>query len=242
MFKLIIKDLKSGWIFLFGIVIVIAFLLHMMLGVMMDDFGGVSIPFLTFFVMICCIATSLLFITIDETFKTNATFASLPVARCKIVCARYVTSFFITTFAFLIVLLSCYSIVHVFNGQDPAFKIILSLQGIGAMLAFMFIVLSCIMPFIFTFGTGKGLIIALSTLVGIQLISTIITFVIRAFNGVMRIDLYVVLKLFNSGVRWLSALKPQELYMILVSAVVVIVLLSMGVSVFFYNKLDLELY
>jgi hypothetical protein len=239
MIKLIIKDVKIGWFFLFGIFILISFIMHMLIWTMMDRFGGVIIPVLSFIVMALCVASSFLFFVIDDTYKTDATFAGFPVARSRIVGARYVTCFLMTVFAFSIALSSCFSIVCIFNGYDPAFHILLSLRGIAGMLAFLFFVLSCILPFVFAFGLGRGFAMALSTLVSIPVLWTLSTFIMKAIRGVIAIDLGVLLRLFNASLKWITALKTQEIYLFLASVVLMIVLLSLGLSICFYKRLDL---
>ncbi|HEX9975263.1 MAG TPA: ABC-2 transporter permease, partial [bacterium] len=141
MFSLIKKDFIAGWMFLIGVVILIPFITMIAMWAMMDDFGGVIIGIFTFIVMVLCIASSFIFLSVDTTYKAEMIYASLPIKRSKIVIARYLSSFILTTGSFSLAVLSCFSMVYIFNHTDPAFKIILSFRGIISMISFLFMIL-----------------------------------------------------------------------------------------------------
>jgi hypothetical protein len=239
MLNLIKKDVITGWSFICGIFILISFVMHMMMWTMMDNFGGVVIPVLTLIVFALCIASSFLFIIIDETSKANATLASLPIARWRIVAARYATSFLMILLAFLMVLSSCYSMLYIFGEHDPAFDLLLSPGAMAGTLAFLFILVSLILPFIFTFGAGRGFMVALSTLVGLQVTWTAVKFIKKALQGVVAVDFSFILRLFNTALKWIVGLRSQETALLLAAAVCAIVLVSLGLSIFFYKRMEL---
>jgi hypothetical protein len=239
MYKLIKKDLKIGWPFLFGILILISFIMHMLIWTMMDHFGGVIIPVTTLIVSVFCIASSFLFIIIDDTYKTSVIFASLPIRRSRIVCARYATCMLMTAYAFAIAIASCFSMIHIFGEYDPAFMILLSPAVMVGMLSFLFIVLSLFLPFIFTFGVSKGSAIALGTFLSMQVLASIATFVLKAFKGLIVIDVSLFVKCFNSCVNWIISLETSTTCVLLGSVVLAIIIFSLGLSICFYKKLDL---
>ena len=239
MFNLIKKDFIAGWIFLIGVVLIIPFISMIAMWAMMDDFGGVIIGVFTFLVMVLCIASSFIFLGIDNVYKAEMIYASLPIKRAKIVIARYLSSFILTTGSYSLAVLSCFSMVYIFNETDPAFNIILSFRGIIAMLSFLFMILSFIFPFIFKFGPGKGITAALITQISLMIAVPVIKFVLKALQGILLFDLAFFNRMLHSVIKWIVGLTAFQAYLLIFGIVTFIIIVSMGLSVRFYNSMDL---
>ena len=239
MLNLIRKDFIAGWMFLIGVALVIPFITLIAMWAMMDDFGGVIIGVLTFIVMILCIASSFIFLGVDSAFQAEMIYASLPIKRSKIVLARYLSSFILTTASFSLAVLSCFSMVYIFNETDPAFNIILSFRGIIAMLSFLFMILSFIFPFIFKFGPGKGITAALVTQIGLMIAVPAIKFVLKALQGILAFDFAFFNRMLHSAIKWIVGLTAFQAYLLIFGIVTFVILVSIGLSVRFYNRMDL---
>lgn len=239
MFNLIKKDFISGWMFLIGVVLIIPFITLITMWAMMDDFGGVIIGVFTFIVMVLCIASSFIFLGVDNAYKAEMIYASLPIKRSKIVLARYLSSFILTTGSFSLAVFSCLSMVYIFNETDPAFKIILSFRGIIAMLSFLFMILSFIFPFIFKFGPGKGITAALITQISLMIAVPAIKFVLKALQGILVFDFAFFNRMLHSAIEWIVGLTAFQAYLLIFGIVTLVILVSMGLSVRFYNRMDL---
>jgi hypothetical protein len=239
MLNLIRKDFIAGWMFLIGVVLIIPFISMIAMWAMMDDFGGVIIGVFTFIVIILCIASSFIFLGVDTTYKAEMIYASLPIKRSKIVLAHYLSSFMLTTGSFSLAVLSCFSMVYIFNHIDPAFDIILSLRGIIAMLSFLFMILSFIFPFIFKFGAGKGIMAALITQISLMIAVPVIKFVLKALQGILAFDFAFFNRMLHSAIKWLVGLTTFHAYVLIFGIVSFVILVSIGLSVRFYKKMDL---
>lgn len=239
MLNLIRKDFISGWMFLIGVALVIPFITLVAMWAMMDDFGGVIIGVFTFLVMVLCIASSFIFFGVDNVYKAEMIYASLPIKRAKIVIARYLSSFILTTGSFSLAVLSCFSMVYIFNETDPAFKIILSFRGIIAMLSFLFMILSFIFPFIFKFGPGKGITAALITQIGLMIAVPVIKFVLKALQGILAFDFAFFNRMLHAVIKWIVGLSAFQAYALIFGIVALVIFVSIGLSVRFYNRMDL---
>lgn len=239
MFNLIKKDFIAGWMFLIGVVILIPFITMIAMWAMMDDFGGVIIGVLTFIVMVLCIASSFIFLGVDTTYKAEMIYASLPIKRSKIVMARYLSSFMLTAGSFSLAVLSCLSMVYIFNHTDPAFKIILSFRGIISMISFLFMILCFILPFIFKFGVGKGVTAALITQISMMIAVPLVKFVLKALQGILAFDFAFFNRMLHAAIKWIIGLTRFQAYALIFGIVAFVILVSIGLSVRFYNKMDL---
>jgi len=239
MLNLIKKDFIVGWMLLIGVVLIIPFITLIAMWAMMDDFGGVIIGVITFIVMILCIASSFIFMGVDSAFQAEMIYASLPIKRSKIVLARYLSSFILTTGSFGMAVLSCFSMVYMFNETDPAFNIILSFRGIVAMLSFLFMILSFIFPFIFKFGPGKGVTAALVTQISLMIAVPVIKFVLKALQGILAFDFAFFNRMLHTAIKWIVGLSAFQAYLVIFGIVTFVILVSIGLSVRFYSRMDL---
>jgi len=206
---------------------------------MMDDFGGVIIGVFTFIVMILCIASSFIFLGVDNAYKAEMIYASLPIKRSTIVLARYLSSFILTTGSFSLAVLSCLSMVYIFDHTDPAFNIILSFRGIISMISFLFMILSFIFPFIFKFGAGKGITAALIMQISLMIAVPVIKFVLKALQGILAFDFAFFNRMLHGAIKWIVGLTAFQAYLLIFGIVTFVILVSIGLSVRFYNKMDL---
>jgi len=239
MFNLIKKDFIAGWMFLIGVVLIIPFISMIAMWAMMDDFGGVIIGVFTFIVMALCIASSFIFLGVDTTYKAEMIYASLPIKRSKIVLARYLSSFMLTAGSFNLAVLSCLSMVYIFGHTDSAFDIMLSFRGIIAMLSFLFMILSFIFPFIFKFGAGKGVTAALIAQVSLMIAVPVIKFVLKALQGILAFDFAFFNRMLQTAIKWMLGLSRFEAYALIFGIVALVILISIALSVRFYNRRDI---
>ncbi len=239
MLNLIRKDFIAGMIFLLGVAIIIPFITSIAIAAMIDDFGGIIIGIFTFIIVALCIGASFIFIAIDTSFGTDMTYASLPVKRSTIVVARYVSSIIITLSGFCLVILVCLSLVHIFNLWDPAFRIILSSRGITSMISFLLVILTIMLPFVFKFGSGKGVIAALIIQIGIVLLVPLFEFIINALNDIWNFDIAYFYNLLHNILSWMMTLPAIYAYLFALSVVVILYVISIILSVRFYNRRDL---
>ncbi len=239
MLNLIRKDSIAGWMFLIGVIIIIPFITLIAMWAMMDDFGGVIISVFTFIVMALCIASSFIFLGVDNAYKADMIYASLPIRRSSIVLARYLSSFILTTGSFNLAVLSCLSMVYIFNETDPAFNIILSFRGIITMISFLFMILSFIFPFIFKFGIGKGVTAALISQISLMITVPMIKFAIKALQGILSFDFAFFNRMLHTAIRWIIGLTAFQAYLLIFGIVSLVILASIGLSVRFYNRMDL---
>jgi len=239
MFNLIKKDFIVGWMYLIGVVLIIPFITLIAMWAMMDDFGGVIIGVFTFIVMVLCIASSFIFLGVDSAYQAEMIYASLPIKRSRIVFACYLSSFILTAGSFGLAVFSCFSMVYIFNETDPAFNIILSFRGIIAMLSFLFMILSFIFPFIFKFGPGKGVTAALVTQISLIIAVPLIKFVLKALQGILAFDFAFFNRMLHSAIQWIVGLTAFQAYLLIFGIFSFVILFSIGLSVRFYNRMDL---
>jgi hypothetical protein len=239
MLNLIRKDFIAGWMFLIGVVFIIPFITLITMWAMMDDFGGVIIGVFTFIVMVLCIASSFIFLGVDNAYKAEMIYASLPIKRSRIVFARYLSSFILTIGSFSLAVLSCLSMVYIFNETDPAFNIILTFRGIISMLSLLFMVLSFIFPFIFKFGPGKGVTAALITQISLMIAIPVIKFVLKALQGILVFDFAMFNRMLHTAIKWIIGLTAFQAYVLIFGIVSLIIFASIGLSVRFYKGMDL---
>jgi hypothetical protein len=239
MLNLIRKDFIAGWMFLIGVVLIIPFITLIAMWAMMDDFGGVIIGVFTFIVMILCIASSFIFMGVDSAYQAEMIYASLPIKRSRIVFARYLSSFILTAGSFSLAVLSCFSMVYIFNETDPAFNIILSFRGIISMILFLFMILSFIFPFIFKFGIGKGVTAALIMQISLMIAVPLIKFVFKALQGILAFDFAFFNRMLHTAIKWIIGLTAFQAYVLIFGIVSLVILVSIGLSVRFYNRMDL---
>jgi len=239
MLNLIRKDFIAGAMFLLGITLIVPFITTIAALVMTKDFGGIIIGIFTFIIVAMCIGASFIFIAVDTSFGTDMTYASLPVKRSTIVFARYVSSIIITLSGFCLVILSCLSLVYIFNLSDPAFRIILSSRGITSMISFLLVILTIMLPFVFKFGPSKGVIAALIIQIGIVLLVPLFEFFINALNDIWKLDIAYLYNLLHNILNWMMTLPAIYAYLLTLSIVVAFYFISIILSIRFYNKRDL---
>ena len=239
MLNLIRKDFIAGALFLLGIAILIPFIATVAMAAMIDDFGGIDMGIYTLIVIALCVGASFIFITIDTSFKTEMTYASLPLKRSIIVLARYVSSIIITLTGFCLVILSCLTLVYLFDQNDPAFQILLSSRGITSMISLMLIIVTIMLPFMFKFGPRKGVIAAMIVQIGIVLFFPLSEFVINALNDIWNFDIAIFYKILEEILIRIAALPAIYAYFFVFSIVVTSNIISIVLSIRFYNRRDL---
>lgn len=238
MFDLIKKNFMIGWLFLIGIVLLIPFISSIAIWAMLDDFGGLIVGIFTLLTIGICIGSAFLFIGIDSAHNAEKIFVSLPIERSKIIISHYFSSFLMIIFSLSIVIFSCLSSIYIFDKPDPAFDILLSTRGIIGMVVFLFFILCFMLPFVFKFGSGKGMMVALFTQIGIALIWPILKFLFTAISGVFSFDLDFFNRLLQSTITWLLSLSVLKAYFLLFFIVVLVISLSISLSILFYKQRD----
>ncbi|MBI5021581.1 MAG: ABC-2 transporter permease [Ignavibacteriales bacterium] len=237
--NLIRKDFIAGAIFLLGVAIVIPFIASIAIAAMIDDFGGIIIGIFTFIVTALCISASFIFIAIDTSFGTEMTYASLPVKRSSIIVARYMSSIIITLSGFGLVILACLSSVYIFNLSDPAFRLLLSPRGITSMISFLLFILTIMLPFVFKFGPGKGVIAALILQISLVIISPVYNFLMNVLNDIWDFDITYIYNLLHNFLNWIMTLPAIYAYLFVFGIVLTLYIISISLSIRFYNKRDL---
>ncbi len=205
----------------------------------MDDFGGVILGFFTLTIIFLSIASSFVFIGVDYTCNAEIIYPSLPIKRSIIVYGRYVSSFLLTSSSFLLAVLVCYIAVHVFEKTDPVFDIILQWRAIVSMVAFLFLIQSFILPFIFKFGAGRGINAAIVTQIVIVLMIPVVKFIMNAISGIFAFDLAFFSRLLQTILIWIIGLQTFYAYFLIFTFVISIIYISIRLSVRFFNRLEL---
>jgi hypothetical protein len=239
MLNLIKKDLFAGYLFLFGIVILAPFITWMEIWAMIDDFGGLILGIFTLITMILCIASAFIFMAVDASPNTDAIYASLPVKRSTIVAARYVTSYTMMFSCFFIIILMCLGSVYLFNKTDQAFNVLLSLRGIASMSLFLIFILSFILPFVFTFGAGKGFKVALILQIALITLIPVIKFIFNVLNGFFEFDIAFFSRFLKETLIWIIALPASQAYILIILLIIIVITISLTLSIRFYNRRDL---
>jgi len=239
MYRLIKKDFIASWMFIGIATLLIPFLTSISLWAMMDDFGGIALGFITFLTVAMCFLTSLIFILVDTTAKTDTTYAGFPIERAEIVLARYASSFMLTIYSLSLVVFTIWVLSAISNESDKAFAILLSIRGVIGIFVFLILIISFSYPFIFKFGTSKGTVIYLSVMMFIGLLEPLISFLNKALSGIIVIDLSVFKTAFESTIKFVRLLPTTEIYLLLFSLLLVTVFTSILLSIRFYSKRDL---
>jgi len=239
MLRLIKKDFIAGGIFLIGVVLIIPFITSIAIFAMLDDFGGLIPGVFIFIVVMLCSASAFIFWGIDHTFNADMIYASLPIKRFVIVLARYSSAFILTTGSYGLALISSYVVVNFFGQYDPAFEIILSWRGILSLLVLLFLILAFIFPFIFRFGPGKGVAAAIIAQIGLTLLVPVTKFILNALKGIINFDLAFFSRIFQNSIRWLMHLEKFRAYLLLIGIFSIMLLISVSLSIRFFNRRDL---
>ena len=239
MFNLVKKDLKIGWIFLLVMTAVIPLMTLMSLVTMSEEFGGLVLGFFIPMIIILTMVSALIFIGIDEVYCADILYASLPLKRSKIVCARYFSSFLMTLLSLGLIVLTSLAVVHVMQKTDPLLKLFMNFRGIFATFLFLGLILIFILPFIFRFGTTKGLLAAISAQIGLFFIIQFFKFILKALRGIFSFDLAFLKGFFNSIGRWVTGLETDETYLLMFIGLIILILLSLGLSTRFFKNKDL---
>ena len=107
------------------------------------------------------------------------------------------------------------------------------------MLSFLFIILCFIFPFIFKFGPGKGVTAALITQVSLMIAVPLIKFILKALQGILVFDFAFFNRILHSAIQWIVGLSAFQAYLLIFGIVSFVIFVSIGLSVRFYNRMDL---
>ena len=241
MLKLIKKDFAAGWIFLGVVTVGIPFLTTIALLAMMDDFGGIVYGFFAIITIFLCTFGSLIFLLIDSSFETDSTYASLPIKRESIILARYFSSFLLTIFSFGIVVITLWvvSSLSAAKEYESAFQLLLSFSGISSVFIGLLFIQAFIFPFIFKFGTGKGLLKSLITITILVVIEPLFKFINNVVFGNYEFDLLFIIQHLKNILLYMKNLSTAELYFVLFIFFVTVEFSSILLSQRFYSKRDL---
>lgn len=239
MFDLVKKDFIIGRIFLAVIVLVIPFITVMSLLTMIDKFGGLVLGFFIPMIIVLCIGSSFIFIGIDAAYNADSIYSSLPVKKSKIVCARYFTSSIMVILSFALIVLTSLASLHLFHKTDPLLMLLFSIRGMTGTVLFMLMFLMYYLPFIFKFGSSKGMSVALITQICIILIVPIGKFALRAVQGILAFDLAFFSGLFDAIRKWVMGMRANETYLFILTLLVVSTFISIGLSARFYKNKDI---
>jgi len=239
MFDLVKKDFIIGGIFLAVIAVVIPFLTMMSVVTMIDTFGGLVLGFFIPMIIVLCVSSSFIFIGIDAAYNADTIYASLPVKKSKIIYARYFTSLIMILFSFTLIALTSLVSLHLFHKTDPLLMLFLSIRGIIGTILFLLFILIFYLPFIFKFGPGKGMSVALIAQIGLVLIVPVGKFTLKVLQGVLVFDLVFFTGLFETIRKWVMGLSTNGIYLFIITLLVVLAFISMGLSTRFYKKKEI---
>lgn len=225
-------------VFLFVISLVFPFLTVMAVATMIEEFGGLVLGFFIPMIIILCVGSAFIFPAIDEACDADALFASLPIKKSKIVFARYLTSFLLVIFSFALIAITSTISLHLIPNTDPLVTLFFSLRGMTGTVLFLLLFLTFYLPFIFKFGSGKGIGVALIAQIGIVLIIQISKLILKAFQGIFAFDLTFIAGLFASIQRWATGLQTNEAYLLIFVVLIVLILISAALSTRFYKNRD----
>jgi len=239
MLNLIKKDITIAGIFMAVTAVVISFLTLMAVLTMLDNFGGLILGFYIPMVIILCGGASFLFMVIDEAFQADELYASLPIAKWKIIGARYISSSLMMLLSYCLIALVSYSAQLIEQKKDPILKLILSPEGMIGMILIMLLFLVYYFPFIIKFGLAKGMGIGLIALFCLFLIFPAGRFILKALRGVVHFDLSFFTTFFDAVRRWVTGLTGNETLLFMIAVFAGTTLLSLGLSIRFYKHKDI---
>jgi len=241
MLNLIKKDFTAGKIYLGGITLGIPFLTSIALLAMMDDFGGIVYGFLTILTLLLCTFGSLIFLLIDSSFETDSIFASLPIKRDSIILARYFSSFLLTIFYLGIVVITLWvvSSLSLAKEYESTFERLLSFRGIQIVFVLLLFIQAFIFPFIFKFGSNKGLLKSLTTIIILVGIDPLFNFINNVVFQNHEFEFSFIIKPLIEILLYLKSLSIAEIYFILFLVFVTVEFSSIQLSQRFYLKRDL---
>lgn len=239
MIRLIKKDIIACWPFLVIATLVIPFLTWLMLWAMMDDFGGVALGAITLLTVFACTITSIIPFLVDTTTGIETTFVGFPIERSAIVLARYISAYLLNTYALLLIVVTIWLLNILFNPSDSAFEILLSIRGIIGIYVFLTFLLSFFLPYILKFGASKGSVYYLATMMILSFLDPFYTMLNNLTSGLFVIDLSIFTRVFEASMRFIRFLPTSEVYLLLISVVLVVVSSSIYLSIKFYSKRDL---
>jgi len=239
MVQLIKKDFISSKIFLGIATIVIPFITCIMLLAMMDDFGGVALGAITLLTVFACAITSIIPFLLDTTTGIETTFAGFPIERSEIVLARYLSAYLLNTYALLLIVVTIWVLNALVNPSDNAFEILLSIRGIIGIYVFLTFLLSFFLPYILKFGASKGSVYYMATMMILGFLDPIYTLLNNLSSGLFVIDLSIFKRIFEASILFIRFLPASEVYLLLISVVLVVVSSSIYLSIKLYTKRDL---
>ena len=239
MFELIKKDFYSAYYYLLGPLVGIPFVTSVAVIAMTNDFGGIIISVFTMLIIILCLGNSFLLVIVEGDSAVEITYASLPLKRQTIVFARYLSFIIFNVLAYGLVILTCKITVHWLSRADFILQNLLSLPGSLGMLLFLILVQVMFLPFLFKYGPGKGIVIALITQMVLFLSYPVLKLITQAIAGIWYFDIVYLNRVLKELLLWLIGLQAPEVYLFAASLLLFSILTSMKISAFFYNRRDL---
>lgn len=226
-------------IFLFVISLVFPLLTVMAVVTMIERFGGLVLGFFIPMIMVLCVGSAFIFTAIDEACDANALFASLPIKKIKLVFARYLSSFLMVIFSFALIALTATISLHLIPNPDPVTMLFFSIRGMTGTVLFLLLFLTFYLPFVFKFGSGKGIAVALIAQIGIVLIVQIGKLALKAFQGIFAFDLAFIAGIFSAIRKWAIGLQTNEAYIFIIAVFIALTLISVALSTWFYKNKDI---
>lgn len=224
MLQLILKDFRANWMYQsFNLVILFAISMGYMY-ILIEEKGKTD-PDMVLYVLIVVFSSaivSLLFMIIDKVSKTDELFLSLPVARKRIVIAKYVNSFVLFILALLVHFSGATLGAYIQGNMNYHGMIIFYNPTLWLLMGTMLILINGFsFPFYFKFGLRKGAMIVIIT--GFLLL-------VLVFFGILMLDLsnYIV-----PAWNWLSA----QSSLIVLIGIIILFLFIFGSSVSLSTKI-----
>ena len=162
MLQLIIKDFRANWLYqLFSLAILFCISLLFIYN-MIEENGSADPELVIYFVVVLLSssAVSLVFMIIDELYKLDELFISLPVTKNQIILAKYTTSIVQLLLALVVHFLGVQVVIY-FHGGLGNSELEIIYNPIIWISIFMILVLfkSYSYPFYFKFGLIRGVVI-----------------------------------------------------------------------------------
>lgn len=236
---LIKKDFIASWIILAGMLFMVPFITTLATLAMTEDFGGIVIGVFALITIILSLLSTFISLGMESSTNAEMTYASLPITRAAIVCARYLSAALFILLNFSLIVVTSLISVHVINVVDPVLTSLFTVRGFICVFSFLLLLLSLLLPFYFKFGAGRGVTAGLLFQIGIVLLVPVIKFIINLFSGIIHLDLNSIIRFLYSSLSWIFGLRPVFAYLFAIGTIAVILLLSAALSVRFYNRRDL---
>ncbi|MFC1554220.1 ABC-2 transporter permease [candidate division KSB1 bacterium] len=239
MFKLIKKDFIAGRLFIIIIPLIMMFVSMISISLIYDKTGKMIIGIFALIALMISTVTSFLFFLVDAAYNAEQIYASLPIKRSKIVYAGFCTTAILALTGVCIMICEGYLTVYFLFNSDPEYLKIFDLKILAAMVSFILIILSFFLPFVYSFGPGKGASVAGVFFIGLTLLKPVLSFSVNALNGIFKFDTEYLLSILKNIIDWLMGLKPVEAYLTLAGVLALFLLTSITISVWFFKKRDI---